>query len=43
MPSFLKNPFVLLGVGIVLGAAYGRRLPLVPTIASKLPGSSAIG
>jgi hypothetical protein len=42
MPSFLKNPFVLLGIGVVLGAAYGRKLPLVPTIASNLPGSTVL-
>ena len=41
--KYLTHPIVLVLGGLILGAAYGRKLPLVPAIASKLPGSTVIG
>ncbi len=32
---------VALLAGILIGTAYGRKLPLVATVASKLPGAAA--
>ena len=42
MPS-LKDPKVLavIAIAILVGAAYGDRIPLVSTLARKLPGSRA--
>lgn len=31
---------VALAVGVVLGIAYGDKLPVVPALARKLPGAS---
>lgn len=38
----MNKKHVILAVlaGLVLGAAYGRRIPGVSTVASKLPGAS---
>jgi hypothetical protein len=40
MPSFLKNPLVLLALGVVIGTAYGSRIPVLSTVSKKLPGAS---
>lgn len=41
--KYLTTPVLIAAaVGIIIGAAYGSKIPLVPTIASKLPGSRAV-
>jgi len=40
MPSFLKHPLVLVALGVIVGAAYGKQIPGLSTITSKLPGAS---
>jgi hypothetical protein len=35
-----KHVIIALLVGVVAGIAYGSKLPLLPMIASKLPGSA---
>ena len=39
MPSFLKNPWVILALGVVIGTAYGSKIPVLGTAAKKLPGA----
>jgi hypothetical protein len=40
MPSFLKNPLVVLVIGVVIGTAYGSKIPVLGMAAKKLPGAS---
>ena len=40
MPDFLKNPWVILVIGVVVGTAYGSKIPVLGTAAKKLPGAS---
>lgn len=35
-----KHVLLALVGGMILGLAYGKRLPVLPTIASKLPGAT---
>lgn len=35
-----KHVIIALAIGLVIGAAYGRRIPGVSTVAGKLPGAS---
>lgn len=36
-----KHVVIALLIGVIVGAAYGSKIPFVPTIASKLPGAGA--
>lgn len=41
MTKYLTHPVTLVLVGLILGAAYGSKIPVVNTVAAKLPGSQA--
>lgn len=36
-----KHVILALLAGLILGTAYGQKIPVLPTIASKLPGAGA--
>jgi hypothetical protein len=40
--KFLTHPAALVVYGLVLGAAYGKKLPIVPDVARRLPNSSSL-
>lgn len=40
--KYLTHPVTLVALGMILGAAYGKRVPIVSTIASKLPNSAVL-
>ncbi len=40
MKQVLTHPVALVVLGVVLGIAYGNRIPVVATLAKKLPGAS---
>ena len=41
--KYLTHPATLVVVGMILGAAYGKRHPIISTVAAKLPNSTVIG
>lgn len=40
--KYLTHPVTLLALGAILGAAYGKRVPGISTVARHLPGSSVL-
>jgi hypothetical protein len=40
MPQILKHPLALILLGVIVGTAYGTKIPVVGTVAKKLPGAS---
>lgn len=40
--KYLTHPVALIAIGMILGAAYGKRVPVISTVASKLPNSAVL-